>query len=85
MALPELALVMSVREVADLLGLGRNLVYDMVADGTLRSVEAGRRILIPGQALAEFLGTPGGGHISEGGSLDPEDAAGMRIEGSSNA
>ncbi len=59
MTMPGIPLVMSVREVASLLGLGRNLVYAMIADGTLRSVKAGRRrILIPRQALTEFLADP---------------------------
>ena len=48
-------LAYSQKEAAQALGVGLSTVRGMVADGTLSSVRAGRRVLIPAQALAQFL------------------------------
>ncbi|MEF2278786.1 helix-turn-helix domain-containing protein [Deinococcus sp. YIM 134068] len=42
-------------EVAPLLGVGRNGVYDLIRTGQLRSIRVGRKILIPLSAIEEFL------------------------------
>jgi excisionase family DNA binding protein len=38
-----------------LLGIGETLTYDLLTQGKLRSVKAGRRILIPKASLDQFL------------------------------
>jgi excisionase family DNA binding protein len=47
--------VYNVDEVAELLGIGRSSVYRRIADGTIRTVKVGRRVLIPRAALEELL------------------------------
>jgi excisionase family DNA binding protein len=54
-ALPEDRKAYSVPEVQAFLGIGRNLIYDLLAQGRIRSVKAGRRILIPKASLDAFL------------------------------
>lgn len=48
--------VMSVREVATLMRVGRSLIYEMVRTGNLASVRIGRRrILIPRSAVIQLI------------------------------
>lgn len=50
------ALVYSVAEVAELLRMGENRVYEMVAGGRIPAIKWGdRSICIPRQALAQYL------------------------------
>jgi excisionase family DNA binding protein len=49
------ALTMDVASAARALGLGRNLMYELVLSGRVRSLKIGRRRLIPVSALEEFL------------------------------
>jgi excisionase family DNA binding protein len=42
-------------EAAEALGISRNLLYQLIGSGQLRSVKAGSRRLIPASAIAEFL------------------------------
>jgi len=42
-------------EVRKFLGIGETLVYELLAQGKIRSIKAGRRTLIPAAALDEFL------------------------------
>ncbi|WP_291432370.1 helix-turn-helix domain-containing protein [Deinococcus sp.] len=42
-------------DLQPLLGLGRSTVYKLLRSGELRSVRAGRRILIPADAVTDFL------------------------------
>ena len=51
-------LAVSPDEAALLLGLKRTKVYELLADGTLRSLKVGRRRLIPTDALREFINPP---------------------------
>ena len=48
-------LLLSVSEVALLLGIHRTTVYHLLATGELRSTTLGRRRLIPRAALEEFV------------------------------
>lgn len=48
-------LVLSVTEAAQLLGVGRNHLYDMVAAGEIPHVRFGRLIKIPRSALESWL------------------------------
>jgi excisionase family DNA binding protein len=45
----------SVKEVAELLGLSTIYVRTMLQRGDIRSVKAGRRVLVPAEAIREFL------------------------------
>lgn len=42
-------------EVGRILGIGRNTVYELIRTGQLRSINVGRKILIPLTAIDEFL------------------------------
>ena len=48
-------LTYSVIEAAAVLGIGRDLAYELVRSGQLRTVRLGRRIVVPKRALAELL------------------------------
>lgn len=48
-------LVYSVEEVATLLGMSKNPVYDAIRERQIPSIKIGRRILIPRAALEEML------------------------------
>jgi excisionase family DNA binding protein len=49
-------LALSVEEAGALLGISRDLAYDLVAIGQLPSVRLGRRLVVPRRALEETLG-----------------------------
>ena len=49
------ALTVSVGEAAKLLGISRNLAYDLVREGRLPHVRLGRRILVPRFGLEQWL------------------------------
>jgi excisionase family DNA binding protein len=47
--------MLTVREAAKLLRIGRNLAYDLVARGEIPSVRLGRLIRVPRAALQQLL------------------------------
>lgn len=49
--------VLSVTDVAELLSIGRGLVYKSIRTGELRSRKVGRKNLITKTSLIEFLNT----------------------------
>jgi len=49
--------VMSVKEVADIVGVCSSTIYDAVKNGSLRSVRLGRKILVPKHCFIEYLHT----------------------------
>jgi excisionase family DNA binding protein len=49
-------LTYTVGEAAEAIGVSRNLAYELARRGELRTVHVGRRILVPRNALREFLG-----------------------------
>jgi excisionase family DNA binding protein len=51
---PSSVLFVDVWEAARRLGVSRSLVYELVADGRLRSVKIGRLRRVPVEALVEF-------------------------------
>ena len=51
----ELPLALTVLEAGQVLRVGRNVAYDLVRSGQLRSVRVGKNIRIPRDALAEYL------------------------------
>jgi len=48
-------LVYSVKEMAELLGVGRSTAYELVRSGSIASLRFGRRIVIPKIALQRLL------------------------------
>lgn len=48
-------LLLNVTDVAQLLGIGRNLTYELVREKRLPHIRLGRRILIPREALDNWL------------------------------
>jgi excisionase family DNA binding protein len=53
---PLLQLAYKPAEVSAVLGLSKPVVYALLTSGQLRSVRVGRRILVPTDAIEEFLG-----------------------------
>ena len=51
----QLPLILSVDELAKILGIGRNTAYDLIRCGRIRSVRIGHKIKIPKDSLLEFL------------------------------
>jgi len=51
----EVPLVMSVRELAEILHIGRNSAYMLVNSGDIRVVRIGKTIRVPRKALNEYL------------------------------
>ena len=49
-------LALSVEEAGALLGISRDLAYDLVGRGELPSVRLGRRLVVPRRALEAALG-----------------------------
>jgi excisionase family DNA binding protein len=54
-ALPANRLAFRVSEVQEILGIGRNLAYDLIKSGKLGSVRVGKVLLVPRHALEVFL------------------------------
>ncbi len=50
---------LSVEEAAERLGVSRSLLWKMVNQGTIRTVRAGHRVLVPVSAVEEFLSASG--------------------------
>ena len=48
----------SVREAAQILGLGRNHTYGAICRGEIPALRIGRRIVVPKDALNEMLENP---------------------------
>jgi len=55
MATQTTKLAYSPAEAATLMGISRNLVYELLGSGKLHSVKAGGRRLIPASAISAFL------------------------------
>ena len=51
----QLPLILSVDELAKILGIGRNTAYDLIRCGRIRSVRIGHKIRIPKDSLLGFL------------------------------
>lgn len=51
----DLALVLTVEETGELLGISRTLAYDLVRRGTIPSLRLGRRIVVPRHTLLTLL------------------------------
>lgn len=51
----ELPTVMSVKDVSEILGVGRKTIYGEIKNKRLRSVKVGRQFLVPKHCLLEYL------------------------------
>lgn len=51
----QLPIVLSVEQVAKVLGIGKNTAYELVRSGRIRSVRTGHKIRISKTALYQFL------------------------------
>lgn len=54
------AVLYDVDEAAEALRLSRSVLYELIRSGRLRTVEQGRRRLVPVSALAEYVDSLGG-------------------------
>ena len=54
-SLDDLPVTLRVEELMPILGIGRNIAYELVRSGRLRSIRVGRQVRIPKNALIEFL------------------------------
>ena len=45
----------NVPEAAEILGIGRTMTLKLMSDGDLRSIKLGRRVLIPVEAILDFV------------------------------
>ena len=54
-SLDDLPLVMKVEDLMPILGIGRNMAYELVRSGQIRSIRVGRKIRVPRDAVAEYL------------------------------
>ena len=55
-SLDDLPVTLRVEKLMPILGIGRNIAYELVRSGRLRSIRVGRQVRIPKHALIEFLG-----------------------------
>ncbi len=54
----ELPLVLTIEELAPLLNVGRNTVYELVRNGQIKSIKIGSQYRILKQELQQYLGLP---------------------------
>jgi excisionase family DNA binding protein len=52
-------LVLTVKEVQELTGFSRTLIYEQIRAGAIPSVRVGRRVVVPRKALDAMLETGG--------------------------
>lgn len=50
-------ITVTVNDACRIMGCGRNLIYDMLADGRLESIAIGRRRLITTESIRRFVAT----------------------------
>ena len=53
--LPGTKMTLSVSETAELIGISKPKVYDLLRDGELTSIHVGKKIVIPKQAVIDWL------------------------------
>lgn len=57
-------LTLSVEEAANVLGISRALAYELVRRGELPRLRLGRRVVVPRQALEDFIGAAHGREVA---------------------
>ena len=55
-SLDDLPLALRVEDLMPILDIGRNTAYELVRSGQIRSIKIGRKIRVPKDAVATFLG-----------------------------
>lgn len=55
--------VLSVNEVAEILGIGKGLAYKLIHEGKIKCVKAGSRILVPKYYLKVYLKASSSPHV----------------------
>ncbi len=53
--LPGTKMTLSVSEAAEMIGISKPKVYDLIRDGELPSIHVGKKIVIPKQAVIDWL------------------------------
>lgn len=51
----ELPLMLDIKDVARILGVGKNLAYSLVNSGEIKALRVGTRIRIPKQSLVDYI------------------------------
>jgi excisionase family DNA binding protein len=54
------AVLYRVNEAAEAMRLSRSMIYELIRSGRLRTVQVGRRRLVPVQALTDYVDALGG-------------------------
>lgn len=52
----DLPLILTVSDISEILGIGKNTAYDLVRSGAIKSFRAGRQIRVSKSALLEYFG-----------------------------
>ncbi len=47
--------VLKVKDLCEILGLSKNMVYNLLKSNTIRSLKTGRKYLIPKQCVIDYL------------------------------
>ena len=66
------AILLSAEEAAEVLGIGRTFVFELVAKGRLESIKIGRRRLIPRDALERLVAEERERQAAENGGRDDD-------------
>ena len=53
--MPDTKLTLSVNEAAKMIGISKPKVYDLIREGSLLSIHVGKKIVIPKQAVTDWL------------------------------
>ena len=54
-SLDDLPLVLRVEDLMSALDIGRNVAYELIRSGQIRSIRVGRQIRVPKDAVREYL------------------------------
>ena len=54
-SMPDTKLTLSVNETAKMIGISKPKVYDLIREGSLLSIHVGKKIVIPKQAVTDWL------------------------------
>ncbi len=47
--------VVSIEEIQQMLRIGKNAVYQLLKDGTIKSIKVGKRYVVPKKYIIDFL------------------------------
>ncbi|MBD5150307.1 MAG: helix-turn-helix domain-containing protein [Oscillibacter sp.] len=51
----DLPLMLDIKDVAKILGIGKNLAYSLVNSGEIKALRVGTKIRIPKQSLVDYI------------------------------